>query len=180
MFAYKETRRLNASALRELCIEHSWYTLGDNEEYDHLLNDLAGSKPHLDTGGIIAIAEDIAAHSRLGDGEDVPAIAFEVARICSVTFQRVPELAEGLPDLCFSVLPGSGDLICIRRGESGYYPSDWNTGDPERNRELADFNNWKLGVTQAQRMAMENGSMFGWDTPGADPKAYGPAGPEGT
>ena len=89
MSAYKETRRLSASALRELCIEHSWYTLGDNEEYDHLLNDLAGSKPHLDTGDIIAIAEDIAAHSRLGDGEDVPAIAFEVARACSVTFQQI-------------------------------------------------------------------------------------------
>lgn len=130
---YIETRRLSAYALRALCIEHSWYTLGDNEEYDHLLTDLAGSKPHLDTSGIIAIAEDIAAHS---------------------------------------VLPGSGDLICIKRGESGYYPSDWSTSDPEQNRELADFNNWKLGVMQAQRMAMENGSMFGWDTPGADPKAY--------
>ena len=43
----------------------------------------------LDTGDIIAIAEDIAAHSRLGDGEDVPAIAFEVARACSVTFQQI-------------------------------------------------------------------------------------------
>ena len=56
MGKYKETRRLSAYALRALCIEHSWYTLGDNEEYDHLLTDLAGSKPHLDTGDIIAIA----------------------------------------------------------------------------------------------------------------------------
>ena len=178
MSKYIETRRLGASALRALCIERGWYTRGDNEEYDHLLTDLAGGKPHLDTGDIIAIAEDIAAHSRLGDGEDVPAIAFEVARICSVTFQRVPVLAEGLPELCFSVLPGSGDLVCIKRGESGYYPSGWSTGDPGRNRELADYNNERLGVSQAQRMAMENGSMFGWDAPGADPKAYGLAGQE--
>ena len=90
MSEYVETRRLSATALRALCIERGWYTAGDNAEYDHLLQDLAGSKPHLATSDIIAI-EDIAAHSRLGDGEGVPEIAFEVARACSVTFRRVPE-----------------------------------------------------------------------------------------
>lgn len=173
MSNYKETRRLGASALRALCIRENWYTLGDNDEYEHLLLDLAGNKPHLATGDIIAIAEDIAAHSDLDEGWTVEAIAFEIGRACSVTFQRVPELAEGLPELCFSVLPGAGELICIKRGESGYYPSDWSTDDPERNRELADYNNERLGVTQAQRLAMEAGSMHGWDVPGADPqKAY--------
>jgi len=37
---------------------------------------------------------------------------------------------------------------------------------------LADYNNERLGVTQEQRLAMECGSMHGWDVPGADPKAY--------
>ena len=83
-----------------------------------------------------------------------------------------PKLAEGLPELCFSTLLGTGALICIKRGESGYYPSDWNTDDPAQNRELADYNNERLGVTQAQRMAMECGSMHGWDVPGADPSYY--------
>lgn len=35
-----------------------------------------------------------------------------------------------------------------------------------------DYNNQRLGVTLAQRKAMEAGAMFGWDVPGADPKAY--------
>lgn len=83
-----------------------------------------------------------------------------------------PKLAEGLPDMCWSILPGEGRLICIKRGESGYYPSDWDTGDPVQNRKLADYNNQRIGVTDAQRQAMETGSMHGWDVPGADPKAY--------
>ena len=83
-----------------------------------------------------------------------------------------PKLADGLPELCFSTLPGTGELICIKRGESGYYPSDWNTDDPAHNREIADYNNERLGVTQEQRLAMECGSMHGWGVPGADPKTY--------
>ena len=83
-----------------------------------------------------------------------------------------PKLAEGLPELCFSTLPGTGELICIKRGESGYDPSDWNTNDPAHNREIADYNNERLGVTPAQEKAMKTGSMFGWGVPGADPKVY--------
>ena len=87
-------------------------------------------------------------------------------------YKQEPKLAEGLPELCFSTLSSTGALICIKRGESGYYPSDWDTGDPAQNKELADYNNERLGVTQAQRLAMEAGSMHGWTCAAADPKTY--------
>jgi hypothetical protein len=93
-------------------------------------------------------------------------------RIRTADELATPTLADGLPELCFSVLPSSGELICIKRGERGYYPSDWSTESREKNQELADYNNERLGVTDAQRQAMECGSMHGWEVPGADPAAY--------
>ncbi len=83
-----------------------------------------------------------------------------------------PKLAEGLPELCFSTLASTGQLICIKRGESGYYPSEWSTSDKERNKELVGELNEQLGVTDSQRQAMEVGSMVGWSVPGADPASY--------
>lgn len=81
-------------------------------------------------------------------------------------------VAEGLPELCFTTLPGTDKLICIKRGELGYYLLSWNTDDRQRNEELADYNNERLGITSNQKKAMEVGSMYGWDVPGADPANY--------
>ena len=88
--------------------------------------------------------------------------------------KKAPEqkVAEGLPELCFSTIPSTGALVCIKLGESGYHPSNWDTGDPVQNKEITDYNNQRLGVTAAQRMAMEAGSMCGWDCPAADPETY--------
>lgn len=83
-----------------------------------------------------------------------------------------PHFADRLPDLCFSTLPSDGTLICIQRGVNGYSVSSWNSEKPEQNRRIADYNNRKLGVSVAQEQAMVNGSMFGWDTPAADPRTY--------
>lgn len=88
MNRYKEIRTLTAYNLRALCIRQNWYTVGDNAEYEHLLYDLADSKPHLTTQDIIEIAEDIAAHSDLQDGYDVAGIAWEVNRASNVSFQE--------------------------------------------------------------------------------------------
>ena len=82
------------------------------------------------------------------------------------------EIAKGLPELCYSVHESTGELIVIKRGECGYYPTDYNTSDKERNVELADRLNEKLGVNMWQRQAMEVGSICGWIVPGADPAKY--------
>jgi len=88
MSNYTEIRHLSAHSLRALCIRQNWYTGGDNAEYEHLLYDLADSKPHLTTEDIIEIAEDIAAHSTLRDGYDIEGIAWEVNRACNVSFEK--------------------------------------------------------------------------------------------
>lgn len=80
--------------------------------------------------------------------------------------QFAAKVAEDLPELCFSTLKTTGQLICIKRGETGYYPSEWDTGDKEQNVELANELNEKLGVSPIQRQAMEVGSMAGWGVPG--------------
>ena len=82
------------------------------------------------------------------------------------------DAAEGLPELCYSVHESTAELIVIKRGECGNHQTDYSTEDKERNVELADYNNERLGVTAIQRRAMEIGSICGWDVPGADPAKY--------
>ncbi len=89
MKQYKEIRKISASSLRQLCVENDWYTCGDNDEYRHLLFDLAGNKENLSTSDIIEIAADIMEHSDLDDDCTIENIAFEVARIANVFFEEV-------------------------------------------------------------------------------------------
>lgn len=85
---YKEVRKISACALRQLCINNNWYTAGDNDEYEHLLFDLAANKENLSTADIIEIAADIMEHSNLSDDWALEDIAFEVARIATTHFSR--------------------------------------------------------------------------------------------
>lgn len=77
-----------------------------------------------------------------------------------------------LPDVCFGIHPaetGLARLILIKHGESGYHPTE---GYGARSEELVDLFNARMGITPAERAAMEFGSVFGWDIPGARAEAW--------
>ena len=84
----------------------------------------------------------------------------------------VVPLRSDLPDCCYSVNKVTGEIIILKKGEKGFYQTDIPTKGREESRELADFQNGKLGVTKAQEAAMYWGSVYGFDTSGADPKQY--------
>lgn len=75
-----------------------------------------------------------------------------------------------LPHNCFYVLESTGELVCIVNGQKGYYNSDYSTDSTEHNKKTAAYMNEKLGLTPFQVEAMVNGSIFGWDSPIADPE----------
>ena len=89
------------------------------------------------------------------------------ARGCTV----VP-LRASLPERCYSILTETGEPIILVKGEYGYYRSDVQCISKADAREFVNERNAALGVSRAQESAMQVGSMFGWDVPGADPAAY--------
>lgn len=66
-----------------------------------------------------------------------------------------------LPEMCLTRSKETGAVIAIRRGELGYYPIETHL-TPE------EFND-RRGISAEQVEAMENGSVFGWEVPNADP-----------
>ena len=95
----------------------------------------------------------------------------EFAERLEKTHGSVIPLRSSLPPNCLSILPSSGELIIITRGEKGYLLSDMQIKG-KSNQEVAEIANHAAGVTKAQEAAMLAGSMFGWQTPAADPKNY--------
>ena len=85
--------------------------------------------------------------------------------------QSVIPIRSSLPEHCFTVLQAEGSIVALERGKKGYFPTS-EGGNLDTSRKSADMLNRKLGVSKAQEAAMAAGSMFGWDTPAADPKNY--------
>jgi len=82
-----------------------------------------------------------------------------------------------LPEMCavFQRHNPVGQRICmIKRGESGYYATDWDGSHmtPDQAEWTVNEINSRLEVTAAQALAMVIGSMNGWHVPGADPDRH--------
>lgn len=81
-------------------------------------------------------------------------------------------IAPNLPERCYSALLGTGLVVILKHGETGYYKTDIPYTTKEEARELVDEYNRRLGVTKAQEVAMSAGSMLGFHVPAADPANY--------
>ncbi len=87
------------------------------------------------------------------------------------SIQIIP-LRQSLPEKCFSALETTGEIITVTKGENGYTPTGQYPQNGVFPKEAAAALNEAAGVTKAQEAAMVADSMFGWDTPAADPKNY--------
>ena len=81
-------------------------------------------------------------------------------------------LRSSLPEHCYIYLPTTREIGIVKKGESGYYRSDLTPVYGEDGKQFVEELNQKGGITKAQEAAMLAGSMFGWQTPAADPENY--------
>lgn len=87
-YGYREVRFLSAARLRSVCIEKNWYTFGTNEEYTHLLFDLANGR-NLTTDDIVEIAMDIMEHS--DTDMDIESVMYVIMKNVNVYVERESE-----------------------------------------------------------------------------------------
>lgn len=99
----------------------------------------------------------------------------ELAERLERTGSTVVPLRSALPEKCFVYVESTDEIGIVTKGEKGYIPL---VQRPEgiSVREGAALLNETQGISKAQAEAMKAGSLFGWDTPAADPKNYDDAG----
>jgi hypothetical protein len=78
---------------------------------------------------------------------------------------KTEDTFDDLPEFCYSTSELNGKTILIKRGETGYYTTTYADIPAQSLNE-------QLGIIKEEQIAMVHGSMFGWDTPGANPLAY--------
>ena len=84
--------------------------------------------------------------------------------------------SKGLPEYCHGVLKYTGERILIRFGADIYDSFPQYGSNTVENRECANEQNSALGLTVEQVAAMENGVIYGWDTPMSNPVNYDESG----
>lgn len=92
---------------------------------------------------------------------------------------NVSPAAESLPELCYVFIachiPGQRISI-LKRGERGRYTTTLDSADlsVKDAKALTDAYNARLGVQAHHKAAMLHGSLFGFETAGANPSLYDP------
>ena len=111
-------------------------------------------------------------HVEIGSGWDSMFHICQFAEQMERCNNKVIPLRSSLPDMSYSVLPSGNEIIIVKKGETGYYRTDIHGQDRADLLRIVAEHNQAGGVSKAQATAMLAGSMFGWDTPAADPKSY--------
>ena len=77
---------------------------------------------------------------------------------------------------CYTYLQASNSIGIIVEGIKGYYKTDLTESNHVKTQKdaesLVNELNKRLGLTNREVMAMEFGSMFGWDVPGAQLESW--------
>lgn len=111
-------------------------------------------------------------HVEVGNGWDSLFHICQFAEQMERCHNKVIPMRSTLPDRCYAVLPSSDEIVIIKKGESGYCRTDKYGHGRAEALDIVDEYNERGGVSRAQAAAMLAGSMFGWETPAADPKNY--------
>lgn len=77
-----------------------------------------------------------------------------------------------LPPYCFAMLPSSGEMIRIQRGEAGCFLCNTKGMPPATVRVKVDNENQLRHISRAQEAAMLTGCLYGWDSAAAKPWNY--------
>lgn len=88
----KETRYMNSSDLRKLCIEHDWFTRADNEAYSKFLNmtrKRTGESAPMTANRLLDMALVVQQYSdpETYEGMDLEGIVFSLCEICYSCFR---------------------------------------------------------------------------------------------
>jgi hypothetical protein len=77
---------------------------------------------------------------------------------------KLPEKAYVTNTIHASGPNGNPPILCVKKGQEGYWPI--------YTLKTAQELNQIIGATEAQAAAILHGSLFGFDTPGADPDCH--------
>ncbi|MFR5875259.1 MAG: hypothetical protein ACLUFN_02085 [Eubacterium sp.] len=96
----------------------------------------------------------------------------QFAEIMENNGNSVIPMRSSLPEQCYAFVESENLIAIVKKGNEGYYPTKLGTEDVEKNKATVKLLNLQSGITFQQAEAMKAGSMFGWNTPAADPKNY--------
>lgn len=85
-YGYREIRKISADKIRGLCIKHDWFTLGNNAQYDVLLQ-YGFSGKEITTDELVEMAEIILEHS--DTDYELTSVMYELNEICYTYFEEV-------------------------------------------------------------------------------------------